>query len=88
MFGGVAIFGRATLIFGLTQRVWVALAALSLMGTGTVAMFGLVPAIVLGGVVTLAVAVLWAKVFFPILWRLRTFQRLKDHETDGTSRTS
>jgi hypothetical protein len=133
MFGGVAIFGVATMIFGLTQRVWVALAALSLMGAGdmvsvyvrgllvqletpdairgrvsavssiaigasnelgefesgtTAAMFGLVPAIVLGGVVTLAVAVLWAKVFFPMLWRLQTFQQLKDHETDGTSRTS
>jgi MFS family permease len=133
MFGGVAIFGMATVIFGLTQRVWVALAALSLMGAGdmvsvyvrgllvqletpdairgrvsavssiaigasnelgefesgtTAAMFGLVPAIVLGGVVTLAVAVLWAKVFFPLLWRLQTFQQLKDHETDGTSRTS
>ncbi len=133
MFGGVAIFGMATMIFGLTQRVWVALAALALMGAGdmvsvyvrgllvqletpdairgrvsavssiaigasnelgefesgtTAAIFGLVPAIVLGGVVTLAVAVLWAKVFFPMLWRLRTFQQLKDHETDGTSRTS
>jgi MFS family permease len=133
MFGGVAIFGVATMIFGLTQRVWVALAALSLMGAGdmvsvyvrgllvqletpdairgrvsavssiaigasnelgefesgtTAAVFGLVPAIVLGGVVTLAVAVLWAKVFFPMLWRLQTFQQLKDHETDGTSRTS
>jgi MFS family permease len=133
MFGGVAIFGMATMVFGLTQRVWVALAALSLMGAGdmvsvyvrgllvqletpdairgrvsavssiaigasnelgefesgtTAALFGLVPAIVLGGVVTLAVAVLWAKVFFPMLWRLQTFQQLKDHETDGTSRTS
>jgi hypothetical protein len=133
MFGGVAIFGMATVIFGLTQRVRVALAALSLMGAGdmvsvyvrglmlqlqtpdairgrvgavssiaigasnelgefesgtTAAMFGLVPTIVLGGVVTLAVAVLWAKVFFPMLWRLQIFQQLKDHETDGTSRTS
>jgi len=133
MFGGVAIFGVATMVFGLTHRVWVALAALSLMGAGdmvsvyvrgllvqletpdairgrvsavssiaigasnelgefesgtTAALFGLVPAIVLGGVVTLTVAVLWAKVFFPMLWRLQTFQQLKDHETDGTSRTS
>jgi MFS family permease len=133
MFGGVAIFGVATVVFGLTQHVWVALAALSLMGAGdmisvyvrgllvqletpdgirgrvsavssiaigasnelgefesgtTAAWIGLVPAIVLGGVVTLAVAVLWAKVFFPMLWRLQTFQQLKDHGTDGTSRTS
>jgi len=54
----------------------------------TAALFGLVPAIVLGGVVTLTVAVLWAKVFFPMLWRLQTFQQLKDHETNGTARTS
>ncbi len=133
MFGGVAIFGGATIVFGLTQRVWVALAALALMGAGdmvsvyvrgllvqletpdairgrvsavssiaigasnelgefesgtTAALFGLVPAIVLGGVVTLAVAVLWAGALFPMLWRLQTFQQLKDHETDGTSRTA
>ncbi|MGD0503915.1 MAG: MFS transporter [Steroidobacteraceae bacterium] len=133
MFGGVAIFGVATMVFGLTQHVWIALTALSLMGAGdmvsvyvrgllvqletpdairgrvsavssiaigasnelgefesgtTAALFGLVPAIVLGGVVTLTVAVLWAKVFFPMLWRLQTFQQLKDHETNGTARTS
>jgi MFS family permease len=133
MFGGVALFGVATVIFGSTQHFWVALTALSLMGAGdmisvyvrgllvqletpdairgrvsavssiaigasnelgefesgtTAAWFGLVPAIVIGGVVTLAVAVLWAKVFFPMLWRLQTFQQLKDHGTDGTSRTS
>ncbi|MGD0491141.1 MAG: MFS transporter [Steroidobacteraceae bacterium] len=133
MFGGVAIFGVATVIFGLTQHFWVALAALSMMGAGdmisvyvrgllvqletpdsirgrvsavssiaigasnelgefesgtTAAWFGLAPAIVLGGVVTLVVAALWAKVFFPMLWRLQTFQQLKDYGTDGTSRTS
>ena len=54
----------------------------------TAAWFGLVPAIVLGGVVTLAVAVLWAKVFFPMLWRLQTFRQLKEHGADGTSRIS
>jgi MFS family permease len=133
MFGGVAIFGAATVVFGLTQRFWVALTALALMGAGdmvsvyvrgllvqletpdgirgrvsavssiaigasnelgefesgtTAALFGLVPAIVLGGVVTLAVAGLWAKVFFPMLWRLQTFQQLRDQGTDGTSRPS
>jgi hypothetical protein len=36
----------------------------------------------------LVVAALWAKVFFPMLWRLQTFQQLKDYGTDGTSRTS
>jgi hypothetical protein len=133
MFGGVAIFGLGTVIFGLTSHFWVALTALSLMGGGdmvsvyvrgllvqletpdairgrvsavssiaigasnelgefesgtTAAWFGLVPAIVLGGVVTLAVAVLWAQVFFPMLWRLQTFRQLKDHGADGTSRIS
>jgi MFS family permease len=133
MFGGVAIFGVATVVFGLTQRFWVALTALALMGAGdmvsvyvrgllvqletpdgirgrvsavssiaigasnelgefesgtTAALFGLVPAIVLGGVVTLAVAGLWAQVFFPMLWRLQTFQQLRDQGTDGTSRPS
>lgn len=133
MFGGVALFGVATMVFGLTQQIWVALTALSVMGAGdmvsvyvrgllvqletpdairgrvsavssiaigasnelgefesgtTAALFGLVPAIVLGGVVTLVVAMLWAKVFFPMLWRLQTFRQLKDQETDGTSRTS
>jgi len=133
MFGGVAIFGVATVIFGSTQDFWVALGALALMGAGdmvsvyvrgllvqletpdairgrvsavssiaigasnelgefesgtTAAWFGLVPAIVLGGVVTLAVAVLWAKVFFPTLWRLQTFRQLKEHAADGTSGTS
>jgi hypothetical protein len=45
----------------------------------TAAWFGLVPAIVVGGVVTLAVTVLWAGVLFPQLWRLQTFEQLKDH---------
>lgn len=54
----------------------------------TAAWFGLVPAIVLGGVVTLSVALLWAKVFSPTLWRLQTFRQLKEHAADGTSRTS
>lgn len=133
MFGGVAIFGVATVIFGSTRHFWVALTALVLMGAGdmvsvyvrgllvqletpdtirgrvsavssiaigasnelgefesgtTAAWFGLVPAIVLGGVVTLGVALLWAKVFFPMLWRLQTFRQLKEHAADGTSRTS
>jgi hypothetical protein len=50
----------------------------------TAAWFGLVNAIVLGGVVTLLVAGLWAKVFFPVLWRLRTFDQLKDSRANGT----
>jgi MFS family permease len=124
MFVGVALFGAATVVFGLTDRFWVAMAALLVLGSGdmfsvyirqllvqletpdairgrvsavnsvfigasnelgefesglTAAWFGLVPAIVVGGVVTLAVTVLWAGVLFPQLWRLQTFEQLKDH---------
>jgi MFS family permease len=124
MFVGVALFGLATVVFGLTHRFWVAMLALLVLGAGdmfsvyirqllvqletpdairgrvsavnsvfigasnelgefesglTAAWFGLVPAIVAGGVVTLAVTVLWAGVLFPQLWRLQTFEQLKDH---------
>jgi MFS family permease len=40
----------------------------------TAAWFGLVPAIVIGGVATMIVTVLWARVFFPALWRMQTFE--------------
>jgi MFS family permease len=40
----------------------------------TAAWFGLVPAIVIGGAATILVTVLWARVFFPALWRMRTFE--------------
>jgi MFS family permease len=131
MFGGVAIFGVSTIVFGLTHEFWVAICALALMGAGdmvsvyirgllvqletpdairgrvsavnsvgigasnelgefesgiTAAWFGLVPAIVLGGGVTLLVAALWAGVFFPVLWRLQSFAQLKDHRADETTR--
>ncbi len=130
MFGGVAIFGVGTIVFGLTHRFWVALAALVLLGVGdmasvytrsllvqletpdairgrvsavnsvfigasnelgefesgfTAAWFGLVPAIVLGGGVTLLVAVLWAGLFFPVLRRLHSFEQLKEHRADEQS---
>ena len=49
----------------------------------TAAWFGLVPAIVLGGVVTLLVTGLWAGVLFPALWRLQTFDQLKDSLANG-----
>jgi hypothetical protein len=129
MFGGVAIFGLGTVVFGLTDRFIVAAVALVLLGAGdmvsvyvrgllvqletpdsirgrvsavnsmfigasnelgefesgfTAAWFGLIPAIVAGGVVTLAVTVVWAGVLFPQLWRLQTFEQLKDHGSDGT----
>jgi MFS family permease len=127
MFGGVAIFGVSTIVFGLTHSFWVALTALVLLGVGdmasvytrgllvqletpdairgrvsavnsvfigasnelgefesgfTAAWLGLVPAIVLGGGVTLLVALLWAGVFFPVLRRLHSFEQLKEHRAD------
>jgi MFS family permease len=130
MFGGVATYGLATVIFGLTGQFWVAMSALVLMGGGdmisvyvrgllvqletpdairgrvsavnavcigasnelgefesgfTAAWFGLVPAIVLGGVVTLLVAGLWAGVLFPVLWRLQSFGQLKDLDETSPS---
>jgi MFS family permease len=129
MFAGVALFGAATLVFGVTRRFWVAMAALVALGAGdmvsvfirnllvqletpdairgrvsavnsvfigasnelgefesgfTAAWFGLVPAIVSGGVVTLLVAGLWAGVLFPRLWRLQTFDQLKDNFANAT----
>jgi MFS family permease len=122
MFLGVAAFGAATVVFGLTHAFWVAMTALVILGVGdmvsvfirallvqlntpdeirgrvsavnsvfvgasnelgefesgvTAAWFGLVPAIVLGGAATLLVTVLWARVFFPSLWRMQTFEQLK-----------
>lgn len=130
MFSGVAVFGVATVVFGVTRRFWVAIVALVLLGAGdmvsvfirmllvqletpdeirgrvsavnsvfigasnelgefesgfTAAWFGLVPAIVAGGVVTLLVTALWAGVLFPRLWRLQTFEQLKDTSANGTS---
>lgn len=127
MFGGVAVFGAATIAFGLTDRFWVAMISLVLMGAGdmvsvyirhllvqletpdeirgrvsavnsvfigasnelgefesgmTAAWIGLVPAIVVGGVVTLAVTALWAGGLFPRLWRLQSFEQLKDLSSD------
>ena len=129
MFAGVALFGAATVVFGVTRRFWVAMVALVALGAGdmvsvfirnllvqietpdairgrvsavnsvfigasnelgefesgfTAAWFGLVPAIVSGGVVTLVVAGLWAGILFPRLWRLQTFDQLKDNLANAT----
>jgi MFS family permease len=46
----------------------------------TAAWMGLVPAIVAGGLATLIVTVLWARVLFPMLWRMQTFAQPKDPE--------
>jgi len=120
MFAGVAAFGMATVVLGLTSLFWVALIALVILGMGdmisvfvrsllvqlqtpdeirgrvsavtsvfigtsnelgefesgtTAAWFGLVPAIVIGGVATMVITVLWARVFFPALWRMQTFEQ-------------
>jgi MFS family permease len=129
MFAGVAAFGAATIVLGLTHRFWVAMLALVILGVGdmisvfirsllvqletpdeirgrvsavnsvfigasnelgefesgtTAAWFGLVPAIVMGGVATLLVAGLWARVFFPGLWRMQTFEQAKEYRPNGT----
>jgi MFS family permease len=118
MFLGVAAFGAATVLFGLTGNFWIAAVALVVLGAGdmisvfirqvlvqletpdairgrvsavnavfigasnelgefesgvTAAWLGLVPAIVAGGILTLAVGALWAFVLFPQLWRMQTF---------------
>jgi hypothetical protein len=117
MFGGVVIFGLATIVFGISTSFVVSLAALVVMGAGdmvsvyirhllvqletpdairgrvsavnsvfigasnelgefesgiTAAWWGVVPAVVIGGVATLAVATGWAR-RFPVLWRMGSF---------------
>jgi len=127
MFLGVAAFGVATVVFGTTDRYWVALIALAVLGAGdmvsvfirtmlvqletpdrirgrvsavnavfigasnelgefesgiTAAWIGLVPAIVAGGVLTLIVGATWARFLFPQLWRMRSFEQLKEHRAE------
>ena len=117
MFGGVAAFGVATIVFGLSTSLPLSLAALAVMGAGdmvsvyirhllvqletpddirgrvsavnsvfigasnelgefesglTAAWWGIVPAVVIGGGATLAVAVAWTRLF-PMLRRLDRF---------------
>jgi MFS family permease len=119
MFGCVAIFGIATIVFGLSQSFYLSLAALAVTGASdmvsvfvrsalinfatpdpmrgrvgavnmlfigasnelgefesgfTAALFGTVPAVVLGGVGTLAVVAIWMRLFPP----LRNVDRLSD----------
>ena len=117
MFAGVAVFGLATLVFGLSTHFAVSLAALAVLGAGDMvsvyirhllvqletpdairgrvsavngvfigasnelgefesgvvaAWLGVVPAVVIGGVATLVVAVAWSRLF-PELWRMQRF---------------
>ncbi len=43
----------------------------------TAAWMGLVPAIVAGGVATVAVAIIWSRLLFPVLWRMDSFSELR-----------
>ena len=117
MFGGVVVYGLATLVFGASTSFWLSLGALGAMGAGdmvsvyvrhllvqletpdeirgrvsavnavfigasnelgefesgvTAAWFGTVPAVLVGGCATLAVAGLWSRLF-PELARMDRF---------------
>ena len=117
MFGGVAVFGVATLVFGVSHWYWLSLPALAILGAAdmvsvfvrhmlvqfetpdamrgrvgavnsmfigasnefgefesglTAAWWGLMPAVVVGGLATLVVAGLWAR-WFPELRRMERF---------------
>ena len=120
MFGGVVVFGLATIAFGLSGSFWLSAAALTFMGAGdmvsvyirhllvqletpdeirgrvsavnavfigasnelgefesglTAAWWGAVPAVIVGGCATLAVAGLWTRLF-PELARMDRFPDL------------
>jgi len=126
MFGGVAVFGLATLVLGQTRELPVALGALLLTGAGDMvsvyvrhilvqfetpdairgrvsavnaifigasnelgefesgivaAWIGLLPAIVVGGVATLAVTLIWA-------WRFPVLSRMDRFPVLATARTA
>jgi hypothetical protein len=117
MFGGVAAFGVATIVFGLSTELWISLVALAVMGAAdmvsvyirhllvqletpdairgrvsavnsvfigasnelgefesgvTAAWWGVVPAVVIGGLATVGVAAAWTRLF-PMLARLDRF---------------
>jgi len=119
MFSAVAVFGVATIVFGLSRNFYVSLAALAVLGASdmisvfvrqslvsfatpdemrgrvgavnmlfigasnelgefesgiTAALFGTIPAVIIGGLGTLGVVVLWMRLFPP----LRTVDRLSD----------
>jgi len=117
MFGGVALFGLATVVFGVSTSLALSLAALVVLGAAdmvsvyvrnllvqlatpdairgrvsavnavfigasnevgefesgvTAAWWGVVPAVVVGGVATMLVAWIWTR-FFPGLWKMARF---------------
>jgi predicted MFS family arabinose efflux permease len=122
MFLGVAVFGVATIVFGLSTSFWLSMVALFVLGAAdmvsvfvrhilvqletpdamrgrvgavnsmfigasnelgefesgvTAAWWGLKPAVVVGGLATLAVAGLWAR-WFPELRKLDRFPEVRD----------
>ena len=122
MFGGVIVFGIATMLFGVSTSFPLSVAALIVMGAGdmvsvyirhllvqletpdairgrvsavnsvfigasnelgefesgiTASWWGIVPAVVVGGAATLAVAATWTRVF-PVLRRLDRFREPED----------
>jgi MFS family permease len=132
MFGGVAAFGVATIVFGVSKSFWLSLVALTVLGAGdmvsvyirhllvqlqtpdairgrvsavsavfigasnelgefesglTAAWWGTVPAVVVGGLATLAVTGLWMH-WFPELSKLDRFpapERETEREADAAA---
>jgi len=121
MFGGVALYGLMTIVFGLSRSFGLSMVVLAVLGSGdmisiyvrhmlvqletpdamrgrvgaasamfigasnelgefesglTAAWFGLIPSVVIGGILTLAVAALWAR-WFPALFRMDRFPPLR-----------
>ena len=121
MFGGVALFGLATLVFGVSHNFWLSLVALFVLGASdmisvyvrhllvqletpdairgrvsavnavfigasnelgefesgvTAAWFGLMPAVVVGGIATLLVTAVW-------MWRFPALRRMDRFPGDG-----
>jgi MFS family permease len=124
MFSGVALFGAATIIFGVSTSFWLSVVALALMGAGDMisvyvretlialwtpdqvrgrvnavnsvfigasnelgefragsmaSLFGAVPAVVIGGLGTLAVSIAWSLIF-PQLRNIDTLQAPEEGE--------
>lgn len=118
MFSGVAIFGIATVVFGLSEIAWLSIVALAVMGAGDMisvyiretlialwtpdhvrgrvnavnsvfigasnelgefragtmaSLFGAIPAVIIGGIGTLAVSLIWAGLF-PALRKIDTLE--------------
>jgi hypothetical protein len=130
MFGGVAAFGVATIVFGVSTSFALSLAALVVMGAGdmvsvyirhllvqletpdairgrvsavnavfigasnelgefesgvTASWWGVVPAVVVGGLATLAVGGIWT-LLFPVLWKLDRFPDAAPSAESGVRR--